>query len=248
MLYFMLTKLCSDRPHVPVLARRFVMFFLKSIAKATAAEGRSSDRVANSRRDAAHDHLHLGLARPLQRHKLIFLAASRFGLMLGAARCGRRLDRHLRSSHLSEARRGRKSDENPLIMAAADEAVAGGAALSSSSTTSAASPDNVVEAAPRFREWYNHVTPESEKLPLDWAGPRPRRRSRRCWWCAALRPDRMVSHWPTSSRRHARTVATTDCDAPEQRRDPRAVDQDSTPADAHLLHPVARRGRRGRPR
>merc|ERR1712072_107458 len=31
-------------------------------------------------------------------------------------------------------------------------------------------PADLVEAAPRFKEWYNHVTPESEKLPLDWAG------------------------------------------------------------------------------
>jgi dynein heavy chain len=29
---------------------------------------------------------------------------------------------------------------------------------------------DLVEAAPRFREWYNLLTPESEKLPLDWAG------------------------------------------------------------------------------
>jgi len=31
-------------------------------------------------------------------------------------------------------------------------------------------PSDLVEAAPRFREWFNAITPESEKLPLDWAG------------------------------------------------------------------------------
>lgn len=27
---------------------------------------------------------------------------------------------------------------------------------------------DLVEAGPRFREWFNHITPETEKLPLDW--------------------------------------------------------------------------------
>ncbi|KAJ0388946.1 hypothetical protein P43SY_011410 [Pythium insidiosum] len=31
-------------------------------------------------------------------------------------------------------------------------------------------PQDLREASSRFRDWYNHVTPESEKLPLDWAG------------------------------------------------------------------------------
>jgi dynein heavy chain, axonemal len=29
---------------------------------------------------------------------------------------------------------------------------------------------NLQEASSRFRAWYNHVTSETEKLPLDWAG------------------------------------------------------------------------------
>lgn len=27
---------------------------------------------------------------------------------------------------------------------------------------------DLLEAGPRFREWFNHITPETEKLPLDW--------------------------------------------------------------------------------
>jgi dynein heavy chain, axonemal len=27
---------------------------------------------------------------------------------------------------------------------------------------------DVYESAPRFKEWFSHVTPETEKLPLDW--------------------------------------------------------------------------------
>jgi dynein heavy chain, axonemal len=29
-------------------------------------------------------------------------------------------------------------------------------------------PSDVYESAPRFKEWFNHLAPESEKLPLEW--------------------------------------------------------------------------------
>lgn len=32
---------------------------------------------------------------------------------------------------------------------------------------------DLVEAGPRFREWFNHITPETEKLPLDWYAIHP---------------------------------------------------------------------------
>lgn len=33
---------------------------------------------------------------------------------------------------------------------------------------------DLVEAGPRFREWFNHITPETEKLPLDWYASHPK--------------------------------------------------------------------------
>ena len=56
-------------------------------------------------------------------------------------------------------------------------------------------PADLVEAAPRFREWYNHATPESEKLPLDWSQlDRPDKAFKKMLVVRSLRPDRMVSH------------------------------------------------------
>lgn len=40
---------------------------------------------------------------------------------------------------------------------------------------------DLVEAGPRFREWFNHITPETEKLPLDW-----------CACCFALRTHALL--------------------------------------------------------
>jgi dynein heavy chain len=52
-------------------------------------------------------------------------------------------------------------------------------------------PSDMIEASPRFQEWYNYVTAESEKLPLDWASldkePFKKMLVVRC-----VRPDRMT--------------------------------------------------------
>ena len=52
-------------------------------------------------------------------------------------------------------------------------------------------PADLIEAPARFKEWFTHVTPESEKLPLDWASldktPLKKLLVLRC-----MRPDRIM--------------------------------------------------------
>ncbi|MCV5231846.1 hypothetical protein OFC56_32305, partial [Escherichia coli] len=51
-------------------------------------------------------------------------------------------------------------------------------------------PADLSEAPTRFKEWFNHVTPETEKLPLDWSAldktPFKKLLVLRC-----MRPDRL---------------------------------------------------------
>lgn len=73
-------------------------------------------------------------------------------------------------------------------------------------------PSDLVEAAPRFREWFNHQQPEVEKLPLDWAQlekePFKKLLVLRC-----LRPDRMTVALTTFIRRVLPNgPAYVDCD------------------------------------
>jgi len=72
---------------------------------------------------------------------------------------------------------------------------------------------DLVEASPRFREWFNHVTPETEKLPLDWTGlertPFLKLLVIRC-----LRPDRMTMAMDRFVRQVLPDgIAFTECDS-----------------------------------
>ena len=51
--------------------------------------------------------------------------------------------------------------------------------------------DDLIESAPRFREWFNAVAPENERLPLDWR-ELDKLFFRKLLPIRALRPDRML--------------------------------------------------------
>ena len=53
-------------------------------------------------------------------------------------------------------------------------------------------PADLEESAPRFLEWFNHPTPETEKLPLDWRDL-DRRPFKKLLVVRCLRPDRLTS-------------------------------------------------------
>ena len=101
------------------------------------------------------------------RHKLIFLAQLTFNLM---KRGNLGEDNLLNEIHFQFLLRGprKEGEENPVgwLPKSAWNSILALADLEEFQKF----PSDVVEASPRFREWFNLITPESEKLPLDWAG------------------------------------------------------------------------------
>ena len=68
------------------------------------------------------------------------------------------------------------------------------------------------EASTRFEEWYNHVTPELEKLPLDW-GQLDRKPFLKLLVIRTLRPDRMtiaMRNWLANALPNGRAYTEAD--------------------------------------
>ena len=186
MLYFLLTKLCTIEHMYQYSLDSFVSYFFKSIERATPAE-KLNDRVANliaCLRITIYTWVSRGL---FVKHKLIFLSQLTFNLM---RRGNLGEENHLNDLHFQFLLRNmrKEGEENPLTWLPLSAWQACGA-LSDLEEFNKFTSD-LVEAAPRFREWFNHVTPESEKLPLDWASldklPFQKMLVVRC-----LRPDRI---------------------------------------------------------
>ena len=185
MLYFLLTKLCVIDHMYQYSLDSFMYFFKKSVMK-TPARSELQERVLGLR-DSLRITIFTWVSRGLfERHKLIFLAQLTFNLM----------KRGIISTEWNEGhfqfliRAPTNAKQNPLDWLP-DSAWATTAGLSDMEEFGKLTSD-LVEAAPRFREWFNLITPEDEKLPLDWAGldrtPFQKMLVVRC-----LRPDRMTS-------------------------------------------------------
>ncbi|RYG70338.1 hypothetical protein EON64_00425, partial [archaeon] len=188
MLYFLLTKLCNIEHMYQYSLDSFVSYFYKAIDRALPGE-KVLDRVSNLRaslRITIYTMVSRGL---FVRHKLIFLAQLTFNLM---KRGNLGEDNMLNDIHFQFLLRGprKEAEENPLnwLSKSAWDSVL---ALSEMEEFNKL-PSDLVEASPRFREWFNHITPESEKLPLDWAAldrtPFQKMLVVRC-----LRPDRIAT-------------------------------------------------------
>lgn len=188
MLYFLLTRLCNIEHMYQYSLDSFVNYFYKSIDLAEAAE-KVTDRVMNLR-SSLRIVMYTMVSRGLYvRHKLIFLAQLTFNLM---KRGNLGEENMLNDIHFQFLLRGprKEGEENPLpwLSKAAWESCLALADLEEFNKFTT----DLVEAAPRFREWFNHITPENEKLPLDWAGldrlPFQKMLVVRC-----LRPDRIAT-------------------------------------------------------
>eukprot|EP00592_Proboscia_alata_P015189 CAMPEP_0194394788 /NCGR_PEP_ID=MMETSP0174-20130528/124051_1 /TAXON_ID=216777 /ORGANISM="Proboscia alata, Strain PI-D3" /LENGTH=2316 /DNA_ID=CAMNT_0039190629 /DNA_START=658 /DNA_END=7604 /DNA_ORIENTATION=+ len=187
MLYFLLTKLCAIDHMYQYSLDSFITFFEKSVHRAKKAEN-ILDRV-NSLRDSLRITIFTVVSRGLfERHKIVFLAQLDFNLL----KRGIISDGEWNENHFQFLLRGQNkvTDGNPLPWLP-DNAWSAVSSLAEFDEFSKLATD-LVEAAPRFREWFNALAPEKEKLPLDWAGldktPFQKMLVVRC-----LRPDRMGS-------------------------------------------------------
>lgn len=187
MLYFLLTKLCVIDHMYQYSLDSFMTFFEKSVRTAPARDS-LQDRVL-SLRDSLRMSIFTWVSRGLfERHKLIFMAQLTFNLMKRGI---------IGSEDWNEAQfqfliraPTKVTDPNPLSWLP-DAAWAAASALADIDEFGKFTSD-LVEASPRFREWFNAISPEDEKLPLDWAGL-DRQPFQKMLVVRCLRPDRMMS-------------------------------------------------------
>jgi dynein heavy chain len=188
MLYFLINKLCGIEHMYQYSLDSFVMYFYIAIER-SAKSDKVNERV-NHLTKCLRLTIYTMVARGLYvRHKLIFLSMLCFSLM---KRGNLGEDNLLNEQHFQYLLRGprRTGDENTLswLPLASWEAIL---SLSDIEEFNKLAGD-VVEAAPRFREWFNHITPEAEKLPLDWSAL-DRTPFQKMLVVRALRPDRIAT-------------------------------------------------------
>lgn len=200
MLYFLLTKLSAIDHMYQYSLDSFMTFFEKSIARATRRDDDIGAHVT-CLRESLRMTIFTWVSRGLfERHKLIFLAQLAFSLMRrgmitasaeGCVGVGDRTSSSWNEEHFQFLTRGptKIGEANPLswLPNSAWEAIS---ALCDLEDFGRLKTD-LIEASPRFKEWFDSTTPESEKLPLDWASldkePLKKMLVVRC-----LRPDRLI--------------------------------------------------------
>lgn len=186
MLYFILTKLCAIDHMYQYSLDSFNTFFEKSVVRAEKKDDLSS-RV-DSLRESLRMTIFTWVSRGLfERHKLLFLAQLTFSLMKRSI-IGDDQWNEEQFQFLTKIP-SKLVDDNPLDWLP-NSAWVSICALADQDEFSKLSSD-VIEAAPRFREWFNSISPENEKLPLDWAGL-DRTPFQKMLVVRSLRPDRMI--------------------------------------------------------
>lgn len=171
MLYFLLTTLSAIDHMYRYSLDSFITFFYNAIDRALPSD-KQQERVFNLR-ESLRLTTYTWVSRGLfEAHKLIFLCQLTFNLMqrgiLGD-------DVRVPDSYMQFLVRGPKKfsandsegDQNPIEWLPTSQWI--GINALAQLEEFAKLPQDMKEASSRFREWYNHPTPESEKLPLDWA-------------------------------------------------------------------------------
>lgn len=187
MLYFTLTKLCSIDHMYQYSLDSFIFFFKKSISNAE-QKTKLSERV-ESLRDSLRMTIFRWVSRGLfERHKLMFLAQITFNLMKRGV-IGDDQWNEQQFQFLTRIPSTAVEETKPEWMP--NSAWVAVCALSNQECFNKL-PADIIEASPRFRDWFNSISPETEKLPLDWAAL-DRYPFRKLLVIRSLRPDRMIS-------------------------------------------------------
>ena len=184
MLYFMISQLNAIEHMYQYSLDAFLLYFYKAIREAPESD---DDAVrVNNLRDTLRFVVYTWISRGLfERHKLILMGQLTFLLTNRGM-----LDLEVEPEHFRFLITGPKKlgEANPLAWLP----ISAWNALQALADVEefAKLPSDMVEAPTRFMEWFNHVTPEKEKLPLDWARldkePFKKLMVLRC-----LRPDRL---------------------------------------------------------
>mmetsp|Transcript_166710 Transcript_166710/g.405134 ORF Transcript_166710/g.405134 Transcript_166710/m.405134 type:complete len:2545 (+) Transcript_166710:2-7636(+) len=193
MLYFMITALERIDHMYQYSLDAFVLYFYKAISTAVKDDD-VPKRVLNLR-DELRLTIYTWVSRGLfESHKLTLLAQLTFQLMRrGVISSGDDAEGGFDNNAFNFLVRGpRKPGEpNPLdwLPTPAWNSIQ---ALASSIEEFAKLPSDLVEAPTRFKEWFTHVSPESEKLPLDWSSL-DRTPIKKLLVLRCMRPDRLTT-------------------------------------------------------
>jgi dynein heavy chain len=184
--YFIITTLWAIDHMYRYSLGTFEYFFFKAIDKSEKSEDEAK-RVQNlilTIRFTIYTWVARGLA---ERHKIVLMSQLTIKLMSR----GDLMAEQWNQEYLNYLLRGTKVDgeDNPIpwLNDANWLSVNALARLEGFSKF----PSDLVEASSRFQEWYNHVTPETEKLPLDWANLE-REPFKKLLVIRTLRPDRLI--------------------------------------------------------
>ena len=191
MLYFILTRLSAIDHMYRYSLSAFTGYFFKAMSSAPQPEDVTmiEERVDLLEKEIRKTIM-LWVARGLkEKHKIVFLGQICLQLL-----SRQKLSQEFSASHLNFLLRpgfaaDMDMDECPLswispITWAAINALAELDVFNNF-------PADLEDAESRFREWYNHVAPETEKLPLDWA-QLEKRPFEKLLVVRALRPDRLI--------------------------------------------------------